>query len=70
MKKAVNTMTNEVKSYFSKLNRQRNSNDIGKINLIEEIEENLAIHTFFNIDQKTLDNDEKMSRVAAKRNVR
>ena len=53
MKKAVNTMTNEVKSYFSKLNRQRNSNDIGKINLIEEIEENLAIHTFFNIDQKT-----------------
>jgi len=58
MKETVYTMTNEVKSYFSKIHREKHSNNIGKIDLSEEIEENLAIHSLFNIDQETSDNKE------------
>ena len=66
MKEAVCTMTNEVKSYFTKINREKNSNNIGKIDLSEEIEENLSINSLFNIDQETSDNEEKMSTLRIK----
>ena len=59
-------MTNEVKAYFSKIKREKNSNNIGKIDLSEEIEENLAINSLFNIEQETSDNEEKMSTLRIK----
>ena len=66
MKDAVNTITNEVKSYFSKKNKEKNSNKIGKIDLIEKIEENLAIYSLYNTDQETSDNEENMSSLRIK----
>ena len=66
MKETVNTVTNEVKSYFLKRNREKNSNNIWKIDLSEEIEENLSIHSLFNIDQETSDNEEMMSTLRSK----
>ena len=58
MKEAINTVTNEVKCYFSKINREKNSDNIGKIDLSEEIEEILVKYSLFNIDQEKSDNEE------------
>ena len=40
---------------------KKNSNNIGKIDLSKEIEENLSTYSLFNRDQETSDNEEKMS---------
>ena len=60
IKDAVNSITNEVKSYFSKINREKNSNKIGKIDKSEKIEEYLSIYSLSNTYQKTSDNEEKI----------
>ena len=50
MKEAVNKMTQEVKSYFAKINRENNPNYIFKIHLSDQSQENLSINSLFDID--------------------
>ena len=66
MKHAVNSIKNEVKSYFSKINKEKNSNKIEKVDTSEKIEENLSIYSLFNTDQETSDYEEKMSSLRIK----